>query len=761
MVFFGAFVTLFALVCLTVDAKPATNTALAQPAVITSRLSSTPATFTRTTFTRTTSTRLTSTSTSTTAFFATPPASLSVPADFTAGPFFATDFLHAFFKGLGPTQTSLEPQPFITDPVSRTVFPLDLTNPKTIPTQNVNDPVVLPPSLLINSPTVISTSTNLSTSGSIRLRQIAFNDIAAIINNTANIFSSTCQQCIASLVIYKGLALTAPWEVPQLLIEMCHFVNFNALGGCEVKFMASSDGQIATQLLANADVTGQDGLQWICARNIIGLLKSCPQPPPNDLTNLLSTWFKKPKPHKAVAPPPSGKQNLRVVHLSDFHIDPRYTIGAEAKCENALCCRPGVSSSTGQLLLPAPRFGSFECDTPWNLASAVMHAIGPLTGTANGTNHGGVKNKNSFTIFTGDLTSHDNDNQLSRAYVEYVESAVYSLFKAYLAGPVYAVMGNHDTWPQAFDAPHSIQPQTLSNQFEWDYGHLADLWEVEGWISPNVAKASKTTYSAYSTITPFGLKIITLNTDFWYKDKQTTNPDVSGMLRFLTDELQAAEDAGQRVWILGHVLPGWDGTAVLINGPNLFYQIVDRFSPHVIANVFMGHIHDEVRYIYYANNASAIDNTTALATTWVGGSVTPVAGLNSGFSMYEVDPVTFDVMEAYTWFADVDGFKGLDNQTEVGVAYHFEYSTRETYGGGFDWPETAPLNATWWHFVTESMHFRPTLVDAWTLHQGRQSALTRPCNDTCRQAKICYMRSGSPPIAAQLNCSTGFGNVQQ
>ena len=29
------------------------------------------------------------------------------------------------------------------------------------------------------------------------------------------------------------------------------------------------------------------------------------------------------------------------------------------------------------------------------------------------------------------------------------------------------------------------------------------------------------------------------------------------MLRFLTDELQAAEDAGQRVWILGHVLPGF------------------------------------------------------------------------------------------------------------------------------------------------------------------------------------------------------------
>jgi hypothetical protein len=69
-----------------------------------------------------------------------------------------------------------------------------------------------------------------------------------------------------------------------------------------------------------------------------------------------------------------------------------------------------------------------------------MHAIGPLTGTATGENNGGIGNNKAFTIFTGDLTSHDNDNQLSRAYVEYVQSAIYSLFKAYLAGPVYAVL---------------------------------------------------------------------------------------------------------------------------------------------------------------------------------------------------------------------------------------------------------------------------------------------------------------------------------
>lgn len=32
------------------------------------------------------------------------------------------------------------------------------------------------------------------------------------------------------------------------------------------------------------------------------------------------------------------------------------------------------------------------------------------------------------------------------------------------------------------------------------------------------------------------------------------------MLKWLIDELQSAEDKHERVWIVGHVLTGWDGT---------------------------------------------------------------------------------------------------------------------------------------------------------------------------------------------------------
>ena len=38
-----------------------------------------------------------------------------------------------------------------------------------------------------------------------------------------------------------------------------HSIIIIAYGSCEQEFMANSDGQISTQLLANADVTGQDG----------------------------------------------------------------------------------------------------------------------------------------------------------------------------------------------------------------------------------------------------------------------------------------------------------------------------------------------------------------------------------------------------------------------------------------------------------------------------------------------------------------------
>ena len=74
---------------------------------------------------------------------------------------------------------------------------------------------------------MISPFTNLSTPASIQLRQNPFSEITQILNNTEKTFNTTCQQCMASLLVLQNLTHAVPWEVPPLLIQICNFVHFN------------------------------------------------------------------------------------------------------------------------------------------------------------------------------------------------------------------------------------------------------------------------------------------------------------------------------------------------------------------------------------------------------------------------------------------------------------------------------------------------------------------------------------------------------
>ena len=56
----------------------------------------------------------------------------------------------------------------------------------------------------------------------------------------------------------------------------------------------------------------------------------------------------------------------------------------------------------------------------------------------------------------------------------------------------------------------------------------------------------------------------------------------------------------------------------------------------------------------------------------------------------------------YRWRSDVSSFPSLDGQTSSGPTYVYEYNTRATYGADISgWGLDDPLNATWWHLVTE------------------------------------------------------------
>ncbi|KIY73533.1 Metallo-dependent phosphatase [Cylindrobasidium torrendii FP15055 ss-10] len=660
-------------------------------------------------------------------------------APFTAPGVFPTSLFAEYYND--PTATSAQVQPKVSDPAeSGRVYALELTSPDTIPPSNTVDPHILPPKADGN-----------------RLYSHALSQIHSIASNPT-FGDNDCARCQAGPEVAKFLALAAPAEVPTLAVQLCESFQFSTT--CARDYSLLGLGSVITQVLAEADVGGLDG-QMICQNFIGGLCSLAPTSPLN-----LTDWFAKPKPNPLPEPKQRSGERLKVLHVSDFHLDPRYATGSEANCTGGLCCRANRhnSGSPSISLDPAPRFGHYSCDSPYALVGAALQAIPTVTETDN--------DGFSWAIVTGDLVSHDKDNELSRDYIKYTEVAVFELLKTIVGtGAVYFAMGNHDEYNQAQDSPHAIG-QGLSDQFSWNYDHLANLWEYEGWIDAATAEMAKKHYSAYSVQRHDGLRIITLNTDLWYKANylnyiNMSNPDTSGMLRFVTDELQDAEECGDRVWIIGHVLSGWDGSNPLLNPTNLFYQIVDRFT-HVIANIFFGHTHEDQLSIFYAHNGTDISASTAGTVAWMGPSIVPITNLNSGFRMYEVDSATFEIMDAHTWRADVSSFAALDNQTAIGPIYEYEYNTREAYGGSIPgWSENDPLNATWWHLVTEggqgvcvqrllttflAMEANSSLVTV-------RSARTKECDKACIAAKICYIRSGSASLAKE-NCEDGYGSVQ-
>lgn len=309
----------------------------------------------------------------------------------------------------------------------------------------------------------------------------------------------------------------------------------------------------------------------------------------------------------------------------------------------------------------------------------------------------------------------------------------------------------------------------------WNYELVAGLWGNYTWLTSSEQQYASTHYGAYAHTSPQGVRIISINTDFWYVDNvfnywNVSNPDTSGILTWLASELSACEARGQRAWIIGHVLSGYDGTNALPNPSALFYSIVRRFSPTTIAGVFFGHTHEDQLQLFYDflpnstytvggkayRNTSMVDYSKPLQVGFIGPSITPLTGNNAGYQLYQVDAATFSVTGIQTYFANVS-----EANTWTTPEWKFEYDARTAYapaaaGNGSQWPASAPLNATFWDGVARSMLTNQTLVEMYNLYETKSSVVTKNCSTSaCAKQKACYIRSGSAQLGRMCGESSG------
>lgn len=234
---------------------------------------------------------------------------------------------------------------------------MNLTDPNTIPDVD-NDPVYYPKPIA-----------NLTSSQQEKLITNATHEITQILTGS----SSNCTKCKAALEVAQYVAQRAPTQLPAAMVDLCVSTGFASKSSCSEDYAATNLGASWTQVLAFANVSGLDG-DYICNHLSSSF---CPYPAVSPLN--VSDWFPKPKPADAAArvPKASGKR-VKVAQLSDVHLDPRYDIGSEGNCTSSLCCRSNVVNKNipnGTISYPAPPFGYYECDCPYDLALAAFQAV--------------------------------------------------------------------------------------------------------------------------------------------------------------------------------------------------------------------------------------------------------------------------------------------------------------------------------------------------------------------------------------------------
>ncbi|KAI9474288.1 MAG: Metallo-dependent phosphatase-like protein [Benjaminiella poitrasii] len=541
-----------------------------------------------------------------------------------------------------------------------------------------------------------------------------------------------CNSCISLLAMAKRLCF---FPEPIQLAVMKNVCKRSKLVDNEVcEGVVREQGPIVRRVLKTMDISGRDG-HLLCA----SVFNSCPYPD-------VKQWkvpFPKHKPKAPYIHRPSNK-TMMVLHLSDWHVDPQYEEGTETKCSKPICCRRQYTNFDNIVSKASP-WGSFGCDTPISLIETMLEYIPIAAPNA------------SFAILTGDIPPHEVWETLPVEKTRFIQNASYSLLHSHFDSSflintkLYPAIGNHESAPtNLFPLEDSSLPSGKRHDdlaMTWLYETLVKNWE--GWIPSKYLSNVHKNSGSYISYPANGLKLISINTNYcynlnWWLYEQPTKKDPNGLLKWLVSHLQKSEDRKEKVWISGHTPPG--DSSCFHDFANYYYQIIQRYAPHVIAGQFFGHTHRDEFQIFYKNASQKAED--AISVAYIAPSITPFPDLNPGFRTYTVDTGTFEVVDSQTFIADLD--KSIEWDQEPN--WHKEYSAKNLYSSSNN--TFKALSPSWWHKVTEEMELDDKKFDLYWLNRYKASPLTPECDVSCRTNVICGMRAGKSELRCDYDPSS-------
>ncbi|KAF5389664.1 hypothetical protein D9757_004095 [Collybiopsis confluens] len=535
-----------------------------------------------------------------------------------------------------------------------------------------------------------------------------------------------CATCLLALVPLQALAHLGNDIFSDALIEVCDLTQAEDADVCSG--LMTRLGPIIAHDLRSISIVSQTA-----ARLCTALFGFCASKTPNPFT------FPLPSPEVPILPastPTTRGSTFKVVHISDVHIDREYTVGAEANCTKNICCR-NFADDTGNVTDPAQPFGNSKCDSPPSLADSMLEAVNSFNA--------------KFIIFTGDVVEGaiwlTTQEQIPSEVTSDLEDFNTELLSKITNTPIFPSIGNHDSNP-VNSFPRNTTDTTLDVQ--WVFDTQSAGWKQ--WIGKDSSNQVDHISGSYAASVPgTDLVILSVNTQYWYRqnlwlyDSDTFQPDPNGILSFMVETLQAAERAGQKVWVIGHIPLGKADTVE--DQSNYYDQILQRYK-HTIVGQFFGHSHKdqfEVAYSDYNDQTAA----NAVGVGLICPALTPTSG-NPAFKVYDVDPDTFGIMDIFFISANI-----TDPDFQYNPTWDVYYDAREVYGPLVDLPSTSELTPAFWHNLTEVFMNNDTAFQMFNTFISRGGAVTT-CDDTdnCKNTTICDMRA----FRSQNNCDVDEGS---
>ncbi|XP_076032765.1 sphingomyelin phosphodiesterase-like [Oratosquilla oratoria] len=414
---------------------------------------------------------------------------------------------------------------------------------------------------------------------------------------------------------------------------------------------------------------------------------------------------------------PSSRPTLKVLHLTDPHYDPDYRVGSNAECDAPLCCNAD-SGSPSSPAKGAGKWGDYRnCDSPRWLLEHMLHHIA--------THHQDI----DYILCTGDLVPHHIWKITPQENVKVMGEARKLVQSYFPKVPVYGAVGNHESFPRDSFPPPEVPEVWNRFGVQWLYDAVSTQWSH---MMRQPAPASSRFGGYYSVLVRPGFRIISINTNYcyrfnWWLLYKSVDPGL--VLRWLVEELQAAEERGELVHLIGHIPPLY--TDCVMQWAHEFSRVVSRFS-HIIRGQFYGHSHlDEFRVHYDVDNP-----LHPIGIEYITPNNGPFRDLNPSYRIFTIDgdhpETTRDVLDYETWVMNLTHANTYDDP------YWYKlYSARHD----LQLPSLEPKH---WHNLVHRMAHDPWFFAKFHRYQSQDSEamLSHGCDESCRRATLCGLVEG-------------------